>query len=121
MNTGLMPRSRDAWAHWIIIRITAQSYSAYSMPENGATYSRPRNGSSTNALMTNGNSTRNADDTLSCSERFCQVSMKASAATSMLAMDRMFTVAPTAGVSTAIARTTPHERANAPMQNALRQ
>ena len=39
----------------------------------------------------------------------------------MLAMEKMFTLAPISGVSTAIDRMTPHESANAPMQNALRQ
>ena len=57
-NTGLMPRSRDACAHCIIMSTIATLYTAYRMAASHCAYATMRNGSSRNDVMTNGNTTR---------------------------------------------------------------
>ena len=58
MNTGLMPPSRDTWAHWIIMSMMATDHSAYSPAAIAPAYPGPSSGSSRNAVVTTGKNSR---------------------------------------------------------------
>lgn len=119
-NTGLMPRSRDAWAHCIIMSMMATLYRAYSTAASHCEYVTTKNGSSRNAVMTKGKTTRYMDTTLSRRFLNCHSVSRVTAATSVAAMDSTFTSDPTAGSPMASDRMMPVQNPSAPTQRALR-